>query len=142
MLLNLLMYACLIASTNTSLPITIKNGDSTSPDNSHVGSTVKLCGSIVGLCSGIVLLGSEPPTPAPGTDSPPTSTTLRIPMMRSMTHSWNRSTMSAQVSWKRLSFSKRLKTVLLTSTNWFDMRSVRSAFEYEFTATLSVMHWK
>lgn len=63
---------------------------------------------------------------------------LRKAMMKSMSASWNRSTMSAHVSWKRFSFSNFLKTLPLISTNWFERRSVRSAFEYELMATLRV----
>ena len=47
----------------------------------------------------------------------------------------------AHVNWKRFSFSNFLKTDPLISTNWFDRSSVKSAFEYELTATLSVMSW-
>lgn len=39
-------------STSISLPTTIKNGDSTSPDMSQDGRTVKLCGRMDGGCSG------------------------------------------------------------------------------------------
>lgn len=103
---------------------------------------MKLSGRMEAVCSGRLLLGDSPlPLPAPGTESPPTSTTLRMPIITSMIHSWNRSTMSAHVSWKRFSFSKRLKTLPLISTNWFEMRSVSSALEYELTATLSVVTW-
>src|SRR5690242_400676 len=73
--------------------------------------------------------------------SPPTSTMLRMAMMSSMSQSWKRSTTSAHVIWKRDSFSNFLNTVPLISTNWLDMSSVRSAFEYELTATLSVTTW-
>ena len=59
----------------------------------------------------------------------------------SISQSWKRSTTSAQVIWKRFSFSNFLKTVDLISTNWFDMRRVRRALEYELTATLRVMTW-
>ena len=72
---------------------------------------------------------------------PPVSTKFRDAMISSISHSWNRSTTSAHVSWKRLSFSNFLKTVDLISTNWFERSKVMSAFEYEFTATLSVMTW-
>ncbi len=138
--MNLLTYACFTQSTIISLPMTTIKGDSTSPDHSHDGRMVKLAGRIDDVCSGM-LLGPLSSLPAPGTDSPPTSTTLRIPMMISMIQSWNRSTISAQASWNVFSFSKRLNTVLLISTNWFDRSSVRRALEYEFTATLSAMTW-
>ena len=119
----------------------MRNGDKTSPDHSQDGSTVKLCGRIDGLWSGSAFDTSSASKPAPGTDIPPTSIMLRMPMINSIIQIWNRSTMSAHVSWKRLSFSMRLNTVLLTSTNWLDIRSVKRAFEYELTATLSVMTW-
>lgn len=45
------------------------------------------------------------------------STRLRSAMMNSISQIWKRSTMSAQVSWKRFSFSIFLKTVPLISTN-------------------------
>lgn len=60
---------------------------------------------------------------------PPVSMMLRAAMIVSMSQSWKRSTTSAHVSWKRLSFSNFLKTVDLISTNWFDIRSVRRALE-------------
>jgi hypothetical protein len=47
----------------------------------------------------------------------------------------------AQVSWKRFSFSNFLKTLPLISTNWFERRRVRRAFEYELIATLRVTSW-
>lgn len=50
-------------------------------------------------------------------------------IMTSISQSWNRSTTSAHVSWKRLSFSIFLKTVDLISTNWLDIRRVRRALE-------------
>lgn len=130
----------MIQSTSISLPMTITKGESTSPDSIHDGRRVKLSGRMEAVCSGRLEL-VESPLPAPGTDSPPTSTTLRMPMMSSMIHSWKRSTMSAQVSWKVFSFSKRLKTLLLISTNWFEMSRVSSALEYELTATLRVVTW-
>src|SRR5689334_3792225 len=120
--------------------MTTMNGDSTSPDHNHEGRMVKLAGRMDDVCSGM-LLGPLSSLPAPGTDSPPTSTTLRIPIMISMIQSWNRSTTSAQASWNVFSFSKRLNTALLISTNWFDSKSVRSALEYELTATLSAITW-
>ena len=48
---------------------------------------------------------------------PPVSTMFRDAIMVSISHSWNRSTTSAQVSWNRFSFSNFLKTVPLISTN-------------------------
>lgn len=50
-------------------------------------------------------------------ERPPSSTMLRRAMMTSISHSWKRSTTSAQVSWKRFSFSIFLNTVPLISTN-------------------------
>src|SRR5436190_2364828 len=47
----------------------------------------------------------------------PVSTKLRDTMIMSMSHSWNRSTTSAHVSWKRFSFSNFLNTVDFISTN-------------------------
>lgn len=140
MLLNLLMYACLTQSTIISLPMTTTKGDNTSPDHNQAGKMVKLAGRIDGVCRGR-LLGPTSSLPAPGTVKPPTSTTLRIPIISSIIQSWKRSTMSAQASWKLFSFSKRLKTVLLISTNWLDSKRVRRALEYELTATLSAMTW-
>ena len=127
-------------STIISLPITTIKGESTSPDHSHDGMMVKLAGRMEAECNGM-LLGPLSSLPAPGTDSPPTSTTLRMAIMISMTHSWKRSTISAHVNWNVFSFSKRLNTELLISTNWFESRSVISALEYELTATLSAMTW-
>jgi hypothetical protein len=120
--------------------MTTMNGDSTSPDHSHDGKMVKLAGRMDDVCSGM-LLGPLSSLPAPGTYRPPTSTTLRMPIMISMIQSWKRSTMSAQASWNMFSFSKRLNTALLISTNWFDSRSVKRALEYELTATFSAMTW-
>ena len=54
---------------------------------------------------------------------------LREAIMISISQSWKRSTTSAQVSWKRFSFSNLLKTVDLISTNWLDMRRVSRALE-------------
>lgn len=119
MLLNLVTYACLMVSTSISLPTTIKKGERASPDFSQDGSAVKLCGHMDGGCRGTAALPSscDESNPAPGMEKAPTSTTLRMPMMSSMIQRWKRSTMSAHVNWNRLSFSKRLKTVLLISTN-------------------------
>ena len=60
---------------------------------------------------------------------PLVSMMLRAAIMVSISQSWKRSTTSAQVSWKRFSFSNFLKTVDLISTNWLDMRRVRRALE-------------
>ena len=48
---------------------------------------------------------------------PVTSTKLRNAMLASINASWNRSTMSAQVIWNKLSFSNFLNTLPLISTN-------------------------
>lgn len=76
----------MIQSTTISLPMTTMNGDSTSPDHNHDGKMVKLAGRMDAVCKGM-LLGPLSSVPAPGTDSPPTSTTLRMPMMTSMIQS-------------------------------------------------------
>ena len=133
----------MIQSTIISLPMTMRNGERTSPEASHDGRSVKLAGRTDALCRGTRTGASSTPrsAPAPGTERPPTSTMLRMAMMMRTIQSWKRSTMSASVSWNVFSFSLRLKTLLLTSTNWFDMRSERSALEYELTATLSAMTW-
>ena len=59
----------------------------------------------------------------------PVSMMLREAIIMSISQSWKRSTTSAQVSWKRFSFSNFLKTVDLISTNWLDIRRVRRALE-------------
>ena len=88
--------------------------------------------------------GRIPPAPAVPdgeSDHTPSSTRLRDAMMTSISRSWKRSTMSAQSSWNRFSFSNFLNTVVLISTNCTDSSSVSRAFEYELTATLSVITW-
>lgn len=122
--------------------MTTRKGESTSPENIHEGRIVKLAGSIEAVCKGPGPLAMcSASLPAPGTERPPTSTMLRKPIMIRMIQSWKRSTTSAQVSWNKFSFSIFLKTLPLISTNWFDIRSESSAFEYELTATFSVMTW-
>lgn len=90
---------------------------------------VKLNGRMLALRSGILLLGLVLPEAAAEPPRLFVSMILREAMIMSMSHSWNRSTTSAHVSWKRLSFSNFLKTVDLISTNWLDIRRVNSALE-------------
>ena len=124
--LNLVMYACFTQSTSVSIPNTKKKGERTCPTQS--GSRVKECGRREEVDSRVLLLG-DGEKPEGSSSVPPVSTRLRAAMMMSMSQSWKRSTTSAQVIWKRFSFSIFLKTVDLISTNWLDMRSVRRALE-------------
>lgn len=83
---------------------------------------LKLCGSIEDETGvPLALLGAEEVMEASVFERlmpmPPTSTMLRNAMIVNISQSVNRSTMSAQVSWKRFSFSNFLKTVPLISTN-------------------------
>ena len=75
---------------------------------------MKLLGKILELLIG-------PPAAAPALlDTLPrllVSIMFREAIMISISHSWKRSTTSAQVSWNRLSFSIFLNTVDLISTN-------------------------
>src|SRR3954466_8432414 len=111
--------------------MTIKNGDKTSPD--QPGKRVNAFGRIEFVRSGIVLFLAAELAASLADETillkPPISTTLRIAIIMSISQSWNRSTTSAHVSWKRLSFSNFLKTVPFTSTNWFDSNKVTRAFE-------------
>ena len=141
------MYACFSQSTSISLPSTSTNGFSTCPI--HVGSMVNERGIAFDAVNGTDVELADPANKLAHDEErlllpilkPPTSTIFRIAMMRSMSQSWKRSTISAQVIWNRFSFSNLLNTVPLISTNWLDRRSVRRALEYELTATLSVMTW-
>ena len=77
------------------------------------GKMVKLLGRMLELRTGLLVA-------EPALLEPPrlfVSMMLRDAMMISISHSWKRSTTSAHVSWKRLSFSIFLKTVDLISTN-------------------------
>ncbi len=90
----------------------------------HLGKMVKLFGKMLEDLSGKLALDPGPaapprelPSPLRVMDRPPVSTMLRDAMIVSISHSWNRSTTSAHVSWNRFSFSNFLKTVDLISTN-------------------------
>jgi len=92
----------------------MKNGPMISPV--HLGKKVKL-------------FGRTPPVGDGESDHTPSSTKFLVAMMTSISISWNRSTMSAQRSWNKFSFSNFLKTVDLISTNCTDRSSVMSALE-------------
>ena len=159
------MYPCFNQSTSISDPRTTRNGPSTcarlgkneltllKDENNEDGRMVNDWGKMEdavrgGVDSGVlfVIVDALPPRfhvdpKLPMKLNAPVSTILRDAMMVSMSQSWNRSTTSAQVSWKRFSFSNFLNTVDLISTNWFDSNSVINAFEYELTATFKVITW-
>ena len=89
------------------------------------GNIVKLLGRMLGPRVGMLVVVEGPEKPLRLF----VSIILREAIMISISQSWKRSTTSAQVSWKRFSFSNLLKTVDLISTNWLDMRRVRRALE-------------
>jgi len=101
-------------------------GETTSPVQS--GKIVKVGKIELPRIGTVSLRDSEGPSPL-STESPPTSTILRRAMMTSMNQRVKRSTTSAQVIWKRLSFSIFLKTDDFISTNWLERSRVRSALE-------------